>query len=375
VINKSDEGKALNAIHDSFFLSDTKRIHVFMIGAGLIGGTLLQQMEEQKDILRVQNGLEIKVCGIANTKKMVFDENGIQLSDWKNILTSSNESSDPKLFVDRMISMNLANTIFIDNTADTQIPDLYKKIFEASISVATPNKIAASSVYDNYLSLKQLARKHNVEFLFETNVGAGLPVISTMRNLIHSGDRIIKIEAVLSGSVSFIFNNFDGTKPFSQLVNEAKELGYTEPDPRDDLSGADVKRKITILAREAGYAVNTDEVSIDPILPDNCMQATSVDAFFTILKQEDAYFNEMLTKARQAGGSLRFIAKAENGKVSCGVETVTTDSPFYNLGGSDNMIVFTTQRYKQRPLVVRGPGAGAEVTAAGIFAEIISAGS
>jgi aspartokinase/homoserine dehydrogenase 1 len=375
VINKSDEGKALNAIHDSFFLSDTKRIHVFMIGAGLIGGTLLQQMEEQKDILRVQNGLEIKVCGIANTKKMVFDENGIQLSDWKNILTSSNESSDPKLFVDRMISMNLANTIFIDNTADTQIPDLYKKIFEASISVATPNKIAASSVYDNYLSLKQLARKHNVEFLFETNVGAGLPVISTMRNLIHSGDRIIKIEAVLSGSVSFIFNNFDGTKPFSQLVNEAKELGYTEPDPRDDLSGADVKRKITILAREAGYAVNTDEVSINPILPDNCMLATSVDAFFTALKQEDAYFNEMLIKARQVGGSLRFIAKAENGKVSCGVETVTTDSPFYNLGGSDNMIVFTTQRYKQRPLVVRGPGAGAEVTAAGIFAEIISAGS
>jgi aspartokinase/homoserine dehydrogenase 1 len=375
VINKSDEAKALNAIHDSFFLSDTKRIHVFMIGAGLIGSTLLQQMEEQKEILRTQNGLEIKVCGIANTKKMIFDENGIQLSQWKNKLTESSEASDPSGFVDKMIEMNLSNTIFIDNTADTQIPDLYKKIFQASISVATPNKIAASSVYDNYLSLKQIARKHNVQFLFETNVGAGLPVISTMRNLIHSGDRIIKIEAVLSGSVSFIFNNFDGTKPFSQLVTDAKELGYTEPDPRDDLSGADVKRKITILAREAGYAVNTDDVSIHPILPDVCMQATSVDSFFATLKQEDAYFDKMLADAKNKGGSLRFIAKAEDGKVSCGVEIVTADSPFYNLAGSDNMIVFTTQRYKQRPLVVRGPGAGAEVTAAGIFAEIISAGS
>jgi bifunctional aspartokinase / homoserine dehydrogenase 1 len=375
VINKSDEAKALNAIHDSFFLSDTKRIHVFMIGAGLIGSTLLQQMEEQKEILRSQNGLEIKVCGIANTKKMIFDENGIQLSQWKNKLSESSDASDPTGFVDKMIEMNLSNTIFIDNTADSKIPDLYKKIFQASISVATPNKIAASSVYDNYLSLKQLARKHNVQFLFETNVGAGLPVISTMRNLIHSGDRIIKIEAVLSGSVSFIFNNFDGTKPFSQLVTEAKELGYTEPDPRDDLSGADVKRKITILAREAGYAVNTDDVSIHPILPEECMKADSVDSFFDALQKEDAYFDKMLADAKNKGGSLRFIAKAEDGKVSCGVEIVPADSPFYNLAGSDNMIVFTTQRYKQRPLVVRGPGAGAEVTAAGIFAEIISAGS
>lgn len=375
VINKSDEAKALNTIHDSFFLSDTKRIHVFMIGAGLIGGTLLQQIEEQKDILRTQNGLEINVCGIANTKKMVFDENGIQLAQWKNLLTDSSETSNPAHFVDKMIAMNLSNTIFIDNTADSKIPDLYKKIFQASITVATPNKVAASSVYDHYLDLKQSARKHNVQFLFETNVGAGLPVISTMRNLIHSGDRIIKIEAVLSGSVSFIFNNFDGTKPFSQLVREAKELGYTEPDPRDDLSGADVKRKITILAREAGYIVDTEDVSINPILPESCMKADSVASFFGELTQEDAYFDKMLANAKESGGSLRFIAKAEDGKVSCGVETVSSNSPFYNLGGSDNMIVFTTQRYKQRPLVVRGPGAGAEVTAAGIFAEIISAGS
>ena len=375
VINKLDESKALNAIHDSFFLSDTKRIHVFMIGAGLIGSTLLKQIEEQKEELKAENGLELTIAGLANTKKMVFSENGLDLKNWKAILEKSTESSDSNLFVERMIDMNLSNSIFIDNTADSKIPGLYEKIFNASISVATPNKIAASSAFDHYNRLKQLAKKNNVQFLFETNVGAGLPVISTLRNLIHSGDRIIKIEAVLSGSVSFIFNSFDGNKSFSQLVTEAKNLGYTEPDPRDDLSGADVARKITILAREAGYKVETSDVIIHPILPEGCLKAKDVTSFFEVLKAEDAHFSHLLEKAKNENGVLRFIAKAEDGKISCGVEIVNQDSPFYNLGGSDNMIVFTTQRYKQRPLVVRGPGAGAEVTAAGLFAEIISAGN
>jgi len=375
VINKQDESKALNAIHDSFFLSDTKRIHVFMVGVGLIGGTLLKQIEEQKETLKTQNGLEITIAGLANTKKMVFAENGIDLTNWKEALEASVDVSDSQAFVDKMIEMNLSNSIFIDNTADGKIPDLYEQVFNASISVATPNKVAASSAYDQYNRLKQLAKRNNVQFLFETNVGAGLPVISTLRNLIQSGDNIIKIEAVLSGSVSFIFNSFDGSKPFSQLVTEAKELGYTEPDPRDDLSGADVARKITILAREAGYKVETSDVIINPILPERCLNAKDVASFFEILKEEDPYFSQLLQKAKADNGLLRFIAKAENGKISCGVEVVGTDSPFYNLGGSDNMIVFTSQRYKQRPLVVRGPGAGAEVTAAGIFAEIISAGN
>lgn len=375
VISKHDEAKALNAIHDSFFLSDTKRIHVFMIGVGLIGGTLLSQIHEQKESLRTQNGLEIKVCGLANTKKMIFNENGLDLSTWQEVLSHSESKSENHAFVEKMIAMNLSNSIFIDNTADANIPALYSKIFSSSISVATPNKVAASSVYENYNNLKQLAKKNNVQFLFETNVGAGLPVISTLRNLIHSGDRILTIEAVLSGSVSYIFNNFDGSRPFSALVREAKELGYTEPDPRDDLSGADVKRKITILARESGYVVETDEVIIDPILPDSCMKANSVDAFFAALENEDTYFNQLLDKAKSQNGVLRFVAKAQDGKVSCGVEIASPESPFYNLGGSDNMIVFTTQRYKKRPLVVKGPGAGAEVTAAGIFAEIISAGN
>jgi len=375
VINKQDESKALNAIHDSFFLSDTKRIHVFMVGVGLIGGTLLKQIEEQKETLKAQNGLEITIAGLANTKKMVFAENGIDLHHWKSALDESQVVSDSQVFVEKMIEMNLSNSIFIDNTADGKIPDLYEQVFNASISVATPNKVAASSAYDQYNRLKQLAKRNNVQFLFETNVGAGLPVISTLRNLIQSGDNIIKIEAVLSGSVSFIFNSFDGSKPFSQLVTEAKELGYTEPDPRDDLSGADVARKITILAREAGYMVETSDVAINPILPERCLNAKDVASFFEILKEEDPYFTQLLQKAKADNGLLRFIAKAENGKISCGVEVVGPDSPFYNLGGSDNMIVFTSQRYKQRPLVVRGPGAGAEVTAAGIFAEIISAGN
>jgi aspartokinase/homoserine dehydrogenase 1 len=375
VISKHDETKALNAIHDSFFLSNTKRIHVFMIGVGLIGSTLLRQMREQNETLKSQNSLEIKVCGLANTKKMIFDENGIKLSDWENQLKSSESNSNIQSFIDKMIAMNMSNSIFIDNTADSAIPDLYHQVLNASISVATPNKIAASSAYTNYNHIKQLAKKNNVEFLFETNVGAGLPVISTLRNLIHSGDRILTIEAVLSGSISYIFNHFDGTRPFSTLVKEARELGYTEPDPRDDLSGADVKRKITILAREAGYEVETDDVMISPILPESCTIPKDVDGFFAALEKEDEHFNRLLEKARSQKGVLRFVAKAQDGKVSCGVEIAGPDSPFYNLGGSDNMIVFTTQRYKQRPLVVRGPGAGAEVTAAGIFAEIISAGN
>ncbi|MBK8349480.1 MAG: bifunctional aspartate kinase/homoserine dehydrogenase I [Saprospiraceae bacterium] len=375
VIEKQDESKALNAIHDSFFLSDTKRIHVFMVGVGLIGSTLLRQIDEQKECLKSQNGLEIKIAGLANTKKMVFAESGIDPKDWKHTLDKSDEGSNSGSFVERMISMNLSNSIFIDNTADSSIPELYEKIFNASISVATPNKVAASSAYDQYNKLKQLAKKNNVEFLFETNVGAGLPVISTLRNLIHSGDHIIKLEAVLSGSVSYIFNNFDGTRPFSHLVKEARDMGYTEPDPREDLSGADVARKITILAREAGYMVETADVVIHPILPDNCLKAKDVTAFFEILASEDAHFDRMLEEAKKKNGVLRFIAKAADGQISCGVEIVGYESPFYNLGGSDNMIVFTSHRYKQRPLVVRGPGAGAEVTAAGIFAEIISAGN
>jgi len=375
IIKKEDEIKALNAIHDSFFQSETKSINIFIIGVGLIGKTLIDQICSQKEKLKSKNSLQINICGLANSKKMVFDENGIDQSNPISALKNSDLRSDVSAFVDTMIAMNLPNSIFIDNTADDIIPNFYEKIFSESISIATPNKVAASSTMLNYKNLKATAKKNNVQFLFETNVGAGLPVISTLRNLISSGDTIMKVEAILSGSVSYIFNNFDGSKPFYELVNDAKTLGYTEPDPREDLSGADVKRKITILAREVGYDIEAIDVVINNILPDVCLTAPDVATFFETLKAENLYFENLLAKAKSKNGVLRFLAKAEEGKVSCGLEIVDSSSPFYALEGTDNMIVFTTERYHQRPLVVKGPGAGAEVTAAGIFAEIISAGS
>ncbi len=372
VIHKSDEAKTLNVIHDAYFLSESKTINVFMIGVGLIGSTLIDQMIQHKALLKSQNGIEMKICGLANTKNMILNPKGIDSSSWKEVLKASDEVSDATKFVNSMIEMNLSNSVFIDNTSDSEIPNLYPSILQSSISIATPNKVAASSDYDTYTNLKSLARKHNVQFLIETNVGAGLPVISTLRNLINSGDKILHIEAVLSGSISYIFNGFDGEKSFSQLVRDAKELGYTEPDPRDDLSGSDVRRKITILAREAGFKSEMKDVVIDPILPKACFEAKDVNDFFKTLESYDATFLAKLEKTELNRKKMRFIAKASPKEVTCGIKEVDESSPFYHLAGSDNMIVFTTERYQSRPLVVRGPGAGAAVTAAGIFAEIIN---
>jgi len=374
VINKSLENKALNVIHDAFFLSKTKRLHLFMIGIGLIGKTLLQQMERQKLFLAEHFGLEIVVCGLANSKKMLISSDGIELENWENIFYHHNENSHIRTFIDKMKEANLSNSIFVDCTASSYVQEYYEEILTNSISISTPNKVAASSPYQRFQGLKKLALKYHAPFMFETNVGAGLPIISTLRNLIQSGDKILSIEAVLSGSISYIFNNFDGSNPFSSLVMEAKEKGYTEPDPRDDLSGSDVMRKITILAREAGIPIEMTDIQLSPILPDVCMQATTVEDFFMSLKDNDDYFIKWLNQAKAQNGVLRFIAKSENNVVSCGVEIVTPDSPFYGLQGSDNMVVYKTERYNSNPLTVRGPGAGAEVTAAGVFSEIISLG-
>jgi aspartokinase/homoserine dehydrogenase 1 len=374
VIDKEDQSKAINLIHDSFFLSEQKRINIFSIGVGLIGGTLLSQIEEQKAYLKEDLSLELKIAGLSNSRKMLFDEDGIETNDWRDLMESSDVKADIRAFVDKMIAMNLPNTIFIDNTASGAVPEFYKKILEESISIVTPNKIATSSSYAHYLDLKNTAKKNNVQFLYETNVGAGLPVISTLQGLINSGDRIEKIEAVVSGSLSYIFNNFDGTVPFSDLVMEAKELGYTEPDPRDDLSGSDVRRKIIILTREAGIAIEPEDVALDPILPKSCIEAKGIDAFFEALRNENDHFNGLIEKAKQEGKVLRFIASTQNGKAKISLQAVGQDSPFYSLQMSDNMIVFTTKRYNKRPLIVRGPGAGAEVTAGGVFSDIIAIG-
>jgi aspartokinase/homoserine dehydrogenase 1 len=375
VINRPDEAKALNALHEAFFLSETKELHLYMIGVGLIGNTLIKQIRSQAKFLKEKRGLELRVVGLANSKKMLFDENGIGLSEWQERLQESTMDMDIAIFIGKMKELNLSNTIFVDNTASEKIASYYESILDSSISISTPNKIGASSSYLQYQRLKQIAAKRGVQFLYETNVGAGLPVITTLNDLINSGDRILKIEGVLSGSLSFIFNNYQPGQRFSAIVRQARELGYTEPDPRDDLSGSDVRRKLIILARETGLALEAKDVQIDNILPEACQQAPDVEAFFEALAAADEHFAQLLVQAQQAGTALRMVAKVEDGQASIGLQQVGPDNPFFHLSGSDNMIVFTTERYKERPLVVRGPGAGAEVTAAGLFAEIISIGN
>lgn len=375
VINREDESKALNALHQAFFLSDTKELHLFMVGVGLIGSTLIEQIKKQSDYLRETRSLEIKVVGLANSKKMLFQEEGVDLDHWKDHLLASEVQMKISGFINAMKNMNLENSIFIDNTASDQIAKHYETILDASISISTPNKIATSSAYLQYTRLKSIANKRGVQFMYETNVGAGLPVISTLNDLKNSGDKILKIEGVLSGSLSFIFNSFDGSNAFSSIVKEAKKKGFTEPDPRVDLNGIDVRRKLLILAREAGVPLEATDVEIKNILPKECQEADTVESFFKELKKADKYFESLVDHAIKNNKKLRMVAKLEGEKASISLQEVDQNHPFYHLSGSDNLIVFTTDRYQERPLVVRGPGAGAEVTAAGVFAEIITIGN
>ncbi|MCB0318402.1 MAG: ACT domain-containing protein [Bdellovibrionales bacterium] len=379
VIHAEDESKALNAMHEAFFLSETKELHVFMVGVGLIGSTLIKQIAEHAGYLKEKNALEVKIVGLSNTRKMLFKEEGVPFDTWRETLEASETQANLGEFVDTMVKMNLSNTIFVDNTADERVAAFYEKILDNSISVSTPNKIATSSSYIQYLRLKNIAARRGVQFLYETNVGAGLPVISTLNDLTTSGDRILKIEGVLSGSLSYIFNSFTAENRFSEIVKKAQELGFTEPDPRIDLNGIDVRRKIIILARETGIPLEAADVAIENILPKEAQDAPTVDTFFDHLADADEHFSNLAANAAKEGKALRMIASLEvnNGqsKATIGLREVSADNPFYNLNGSDNMIVFTTERYKECPLVVRGPGAGAEVTAAGVFAEVVRIGN
>lgn len=370
-----DEAKALNALHEAFFLSAVKELHLFVVGVGLIGGTLLKQIHHQAKLLRDKRSLLIRVVGLSNTRKMRFSPEGIDLSRWKEVLEESELKADLPLFIGKMKEYNLSNTVFIDNTADQRVASYYESILDHSISISTPNKIATSSSYLQYQRLKTIAKRRGVHFLYETNVGAGLPVISTLNDLTDSGDHILKIEGVLSGSLSFIFNHFDGSRPFSEIVREAQERGFTEPDPRDDLSGMDVRRKLIILARETGIPLEAKDVQIESILPQAVQEAPDVPAFFEELVKADPHFETLRQEAATENKVLRIIARYDENGAAIQLESVDTESPFYTLSGSDNMIVFTTDRYQERPLVVRGPGAGAEVTAAGVFAEIIRIGN
>ena len=375
VIQKNDLSKALNAIHGVFFQSEVRTLNLFVVGTGLIGSTFLKQLAAQSDYLAKEKLLKINVVGLARSKKMWLNPEGISLQNWQEELDENGKTTSLSAFVQRIREFNLPNSVFIDCTSDKDIIQYYFPLLDASVSVVTPNKVANSSSYAEYRRLQQTAVRKGVKFLYETNVGAGLPIINTIQGLMASGDKFVKIEAILSGTLSFIFNRFvEGTR-FVDIVGEAKEKGYTEPDPRDDLSGLDVARKILILARETGIALEMSDIQIAPILPENCLQASTVDAFFKEVEGSDAYFANLLNEAVAKGEKLRYIATLENGKATLQLRTVDADHPFYSLSGADNIVSFTTERYNTRPLVVKGPGAGAEVTASGVFADVMSISS
>ncbi len=375
IIGKEDLAKALNAVHDAFFAELKKTLHVFNIGTGNIGATLFKQLENQHDFLLDKNDIEIKVVGISNSRKMLFNTEGVDLNNWSDELAKNGTESDLALFIDRMKALNLPNCVFIDNTASKLPATYYEDIFKSNISIVTCNKIANSGKFEQYKTLRDTAHRHGVDFFYETNVGAGLPIVRVLKDLMLSGDRILKIEAILSGTISYIFNNFKADASFYDIVKQAQELGYTEPDPRDDLGGVDFMRKMLILARDAGYAVEAEDVDLGAILPPACLKADTVDSFYTELQQENEYFEAMKKKAANENKVIRYIGKLENGKVSIAIQFVDENHPFYALSGSDNIISFTTERYKERPLVVKGPGAGAEVTAAGVFADLVNVGA
>ncbi|MBE8712748.1 bifunctional aspartate kinase/homoserine dehydrogenase I [Sphingobacterium hungaricum] len=375
IISKDDLSKALNAVHDAFFAELKKTLYVFSLGTGNIGSTLFKQLHEQYDFLLNNNDLDIQVVGISNSRKMLFDVQGIDLSNWKNLLDEHGEVADLANFVEIMKMMNLPNCVFIDNTASKLPSSYYEDIFKSNISIVTCNKIANSGPYDQYKLLHDTARKHGVDFYYETNVGAGLPIVSVLKDLMLSGDRLLKIEAILSGTISYIFNNFVGEASFYDVVKQAQELGYTEPDPRDDLGGVDFMRKMLILARDAGIQIEASDVDLGNILPESCLKAESVESFYEELLKANGYFDELKNKAQSENKVIRYIGKLENGKVSIVLEFVDDKHPFYALSGSDNIISFTTERYKERPLVVKGPGAGAEVTAGGVFADLVNVGA
>ncbi|GAB5408804.1 MAG: bifunctional aspartate kinase/homoserine dehydrogenase I [Balneolaceae bacterium] len=371
VVDKKNLSKSLNSLHESFFLSDFRKFNLFMIGVGNVGETFLAQIEKQHEFLSKAFKINLNVAGLANSRKMYFSEKPIDLKNWSKLIDEDGEKMTLDGFVEHMAGMNLRNSIFIDCTASDEIPKLYEKILSSSISVVTPNKIACSSGFDTYLGLKKTATKYRARFLFETNVGAGLPVVSTVSDLLKSGDRIFKIQAVLSGTLNFLFNTYDATQKFSEVVKEAKAAGYTEPDPRLDLSGVDVMRKILILARESGYKMELADIENNPFVPEECMNTDSIETFYDKLDEYDEVFQKLYHKAESEGKRIKYVATFENGKAKTGLESFSSDHPFFELHGKDNIVLFQTMRYPEQPLVIKGAGAGAEVTASGIFADVM----
>lgn len=370
VVPRADLKKAVNALHESFFLSQKKRVNLFVIGVGNVGRAFLEQLRKQQKMLVREFRADIRVIAVANSKKCLFDKNGIDLDNWEALLQEGKPYEIAE-FIQELKKLNFRNSVFIDITASKTISEVYQSLLESSISVVTPNKIAATREMEQYLNLKWATRKYGSQFLFETNVAAGLPVISTMNDLFKSGDRVNSIQAVLSGTLNYLFNNYDGSKLFADVIREAKKLGLTEPDPRLDLSGEDVMRKLLILIRESGKKFEMDQIEQVSFLPEACEKATGLDHFYELVEQNEAHFRQLYEEAKSKDAQLRVVASYKDGVAKVGLEQVQKSHPFYYLEGMDNIVLFYTNRYKEQPLVVKGAGAGAEVTASGIFADVL----
>ena len=377
IVKAEELRKSLNVLHDSFFLSEYKVLNLFICGVGTVGSKLIEQIRSQYDELKEHSRLKLNVVGIANSKKAIFERDGIDLEHYRELLKASNDSntqqSTPitRQLREQVIGMNIFNSVFVDCTASKEISDLYQDFLEHNINIVTANKIAASSAFEDYSRLKQTAMERGIKFLFETNVGAGLPIIGTINDLRNSGDKILKIEAVLSGTLNFIFNALSPEVTFSEAVRQAKEQGYSEPDPRIDLSGTDVVRKLVILTREAGYKVEQADVEKQLFVPDEYFKG-SIDDFWQRLPQLDSEFEKRRRQLEAEGKYWRFVATMEGGKTRVALQEVPLGHPFYNLQGSNNIVMLTTERYREFPMLIQGYGAGASVTAAGVFANVMS---
>ena len=371
VIATADVKKAINVLHEEFFETTYKQVNLFIAGLGNVGQKFLDQLIQQKQFLLDKLRIQIRVVGIANSKKMYFNEDGVDIANWQSEIQKG-EAMNLADFTSTIQSKNLRNSVFADVTANDELATIYGDLLQKSISVVACNKVAASSPYVYYKKLKDLANEFNSHFLFETNVGAGLPIIGTLKDLLHSGDKINRLQAVLSGTLNFVFNNYDGSKSFASVVKQAQDEGYTEPDPRLDLSGKDVMRKIMILARESGEQMEMEDISNNSFMPESCMTGSVAD-FYAAMEKEEAHFKKILDAAKAAGKKLKFVASYDNGKAAVGLQQVDEQSDFYHLYGKDNVVLFYTDRYPEQPLVVKGAGAGAAVTASGVFADIIRA--
>lgn len=369
VISTRDVRKAINVLHEEFFETSYKQVNLFIAGVGNVGSRLLKQLKQQQGFLEKNLRLQVRIAGIANSRKFIIKEEGLDPDSWQD---GDHTGTGIRSFAENILQRNLRNSVFVDITASPEVAEVYDRLLEKSISVVACNKIACSSPYPVYKKLKDLSREYNVNFLFETNVGAGLPVIGTLNDLLRSGDKINKIEAVLSGTLNFVFNNYNGEKSFASVVKKAQDEGYTEPDPRLDLGGTDVMRKIMILARESGEQLEMDDITNNSFMPPSCMKG-SIPEFYATMEKEEDKFRKLYLQAESEGKKLKFVARYENGKASVGLQHIDPHHDFFHLYGKDNVVLFYTDRYTEQPLVIKGAGAGAEVTASGVFADIIRA--